>query len=407
MVTGAVPAMHENGSFTERWSEMETIAAPSFTFNAFLYCFLGAVILGLYGVVSKPLNDTWKGRTALFTALLQGSLALSSFVWAYVAWDKSIIEGLPWYKSMWLAPFATGGGAQIADLPWYQCVWFVALMTGTLNIGIQYCNNLAKSMTDVSIVTPISATTPAIVIFSAWLLSGEMPGLLGKMGIVVLIFGTYLVAVSDYVWDKKNKQTKIGLRDFAAPLLAFFDNNAVKIAYISVFLSIFSLPYDAMTARAANVPFAMGVLFTTCALGTTTLAWKFGEFSRTPKALKKNATTGKIELVTMAEDKSDWWSRLWTRKSTLMFAFAVGAFVIAHIYFGLAYRESFVAYAATLKRLQIPIVAFLAAWLLGERKNLKVRIIGACVVAVGAMLIGFSEADKNQWTMLLDWVSSK
>src|SRR3989344_3480786 len=118
------------------------------THGAYFLVVCGAVFAALYNVFTKKtltpsaLEWSWKGREALLTTLHMATASL-------------ILFGVT---------LATGG-PQIQ--PGF---WFPVITTGILNIGIQYFNMMARSKEDISLVTPISASTPAIVIVTSMMI---------------------------------------------------------------------------------------------------------------------------------------------------------------------------------------------------------------------------------------------
>ncbi|OGH74331.1 MAG: hypothetical protein A3G00_02665 [Candidatus Magasanikbacteria bacterium RIFCSPLOWO2_12_FULL_43_12] len=300
----------------------------------------GAFAFAFYNILSRHYQQgEWKNRSALVTFL---ELALASaLLMAY-----SLATGGPRLSTGWLFP---------------------VLATGVLNIGILYAKTRARALEDVSLVTPIDSTTPAIVILTAMIIVGEYPSALGWIGIWVLVLGTYILNIQELRQKLLEKEQggprwQRELRTWLAPFLAFSKSIGVRWAFFAVALSTISLNYDGLTARRADVGFGFGLVCAIAAIGNLAIV-----------AVKQEHRAVKIREAI-------------TRMVVLGVPFAIGVLLT-----GLAFRYSLVAYVGTMKRVVIPLTIVLAYFLLNERKSFRQRITGGMIMTVGAILIALSD----------------
>ena len=300
----------------------------------------GAFAFAFYNILSRHYQQgEWKNRSALVTFL---ELALASaLLMAY-----SLAPGGPRLSTGWLFP---------------------VLATGVLNIGILYAKTRARALEDVSLVTPIDSTTPAIVILTAMIIVGEYPSALGWIGIWVLVLGTYILNIQELRQKLLEKEQggprwQRELRTWLVPFLAFSKSIGVRWAFFAVALSTISLNYDGLTARRADVGFGFGLVCAIAAIGNLAIV-----------AVKQEHRAVKIREAI-------------TRMVVLGVPFAIGVLLT-----GLAFRYSLVAYVGTMKRVVIPLTIVLAYFLLNERKSFRQRITGGMIMTVGAILIALSD----------------
>lgn len=318
--------------------------------RVFTMMFVGAFFWALYNVsMKKELNkqDIWKNRDAAITSLVMFSCSIMLFIVAMFTGGPQITSGF----------------------------WFAMLATGVFNVFIQYASTRSKALEDVSLVAPISSTVPAIVIFTSFIILGEVPTFLGWLGIWVLAIGTYTIQIQDF-WKKlserkeiakyKKSQLKLWFAVLFAPFLALRRSRGVRWAFGAALLGTISLNYDGVTARTANIAFGTACIFGITALGNLVFfALPRGEF----KSLDMRYAI-----------KTTLWPAL--------------LFALFHLAINPTYRETIVPYVGTLKRLQIPMTIILAYLMIDERKNFRQRLIGGALMGVGAALIAIGMARK-------------
>ncbi len=303
------------------------------TEKAYLMTLVGALVFAIYNIVVKKQLPRWRGGEAVFTAIVAVTAGLLLIASGLLEVDRG-------NRGMWL-PIA---------------------VTGLLNIGILYFNTKAKALSDVSLVVPISAGTPTIVVLTSMLILGERVSLIGWVGIMLTAIGTYLINIRDYL-DKK--VGGLGWRDYLAPFLALSKDRGVRCALWAVGLASISLNYDGLVARQANsIGLGFGLVFIITALGNIAIATKQREWAGS----RANATARMAGDVMMTGIL--YAGAVWLLSAPLQWAL--------------------VPYIGTLKRLQIPLVTILAYFFLGERVSFKSRLLGGTVMATGAALIGLS-----------------
>ena len=114
---------------------------------------------------------------------------------------------------------------------------FPVLATGVLNIGIMYAKTRARALEQVSLVTPIDSTTPAIVIITAMIIIGEYPTKLGWLGVWVLVLGTYILNIQELrqklLENTANPSWQKRLLAWIAPFLALRRSAGVRWAFFA------------------------------------------------------------------------------------------------------------------------------------------------------------------------------
>lgn len=306
----------------------------------FLFVAGGAVLLAVSDVFNKRrINDQsmgWRARTN----------ALGTFNVLFAA-----ILMLAWGM--------LNGGPQIKP-----GLWVPLVVTGMINIIITHANLKARALEkDLSVVSPISSTPPAIVVVVAAVFLDERPSLLGWAGVWVMVLGTYTLNIQD-VREALEMKAEAGQSEFSrrvfiytAPFRALVKSGGVRYAMLAALLSAITLNFDGLVARNANPAFGFGLVCLIIAAGNGALALTQGQF--------KGVTASSV-------------------RGSVVYGLIYGGAIIC---FGLAYQGAFVAYVGTLKRLSIPSVIILAYFFLGEKKSFKDRLAGGLLMAAGSIAI--------------------
>ncbi len=306
--------------------------------TAILLVALGAVFAALYNTFTKKVQTgDWKNRTSLLVALHLGGAALLLFVTALFTGGAEIKPGFLWPM----------------------------LATGMLNIGIMFGKMKARALEDVSLVTPIDSTTPAVVIVTSMIILGEYPSRLGWIGIWLLAIGTYVLNIQDFkeaLAQRVDARAVTGwrraIRIWLAPFLALGRSAGVRWAFFAVGLSTVALPYDGLVARRANMGFGFGCVCAIAALGNLVVALRRDEH----RGVKPGEAVSKA--------------------TTLALLLAAAIWIT-----GFAFRLDIVPYVGTMKRLAIPLTIIFAYYLAGEKKSFRERLLGGVIMVVGAALI--------------------
>lgn len=318
--------------------------------RVFAMMFIGTFFWAVYNVaMKKELNkqDIWKNRDAAIISLVMFLCSIMLFIVAMFTGGPQITSGF----------------------------WFAMLATGVLNIFIQYANTRSKALEDVSLVTPISSTTPAIVIFTSFIILGEVPTFFGWLGIWIMAIGTYTLQIQEF-WKKlserkeianyKNSRLKLWFAVLFAPFLALKKSRGVRWAFGASLIGTISMNYDGVTARTAHIAFGSACIFGITALGN-------------------------FVFFALPRDEFKGLNMRYAIKTTLWPALL---FALFHLAINPAYRESIVPYIGTLKRLQVPMTIILAYLIIGERKNFRERLVGGMLIGIGAALIAIGMAGK-------------
>lgn len=247
---------------------------------------------------------------------------------------------------------ASGGEAGIGPE-----FWKAILIAGPLNIGISFCGLQALRREKASVVVPIFDTTPAVIVFTAMLVTGERPTTIGYLGILCLVLGTYTLNIHELV--EQLHQGKWSVRAFFAPFLALGRSIGVRFAMAASAMGCFSIAYDGVAARNGNPFLAVACIMAFPAVAHTIRAIATGhgrEFFDRERLMPWGAGIGAI------------------------YALAVGSYAWS-------FRYSLVSYQATVKRVETFIVLVLAFFILGERKNFRSRLVAVALMVLGTILI--------------------
>ena len=301
----------------------------------------GALFESFFNISSKRGVDVaFKGRESLLVTLYSGGAGvILLFLFFTLHRDADIVAGF----------------------------WFAMWATIVLNVGIQWLQTRAKAVEDVSLVTPIAASTPAIVIVTSMILLREYPSVLGWIGIYFLVVGTYVLNVQGYLNELRVRGDKVGWREWLAPFILLSRSAGVRYAFSAAVLGAVSLNYDGLIVRRADAFFALGTKWMLVGALSGFWVWRKNRFRVRINGKLLPAPSTNFLLVVMA------------------LAIAISGSLNAF-----AYRLAIVPYVGSLKRLSIPFTVVLAYLLVGERTMFRSRLVGGFIMAIGVALIGLS-----------------
>lgn len=246
-------------------------------------------------------------------------------------------------------------------LSWTNGYFWSLAPTAMLNIVIMYGNVKALKYGDVSLVGPIAAAQPMIVIIPSFLILGEVPGKWGYVGLLLLAVGMYVFSFAEEVkgWTPPKYLRWVGeFSRYLAPWYMLFRNKGVQIALIVAVCGAVSINFDKLSALRAQ------------------------SFLFTPALIL--LFIGGVGLIKTSRGRQ-WASvrrghiaRLALNPIVLASAVALG---------WLAFGFGMAAYAGALRRLVIIFDVALAWFLLNEKMAIK-RWPGAIIMAIGAACIG-------------------
>ena len=279
-----------------------------------LFALAGAVAdAGYYALVKRSL-----ARTDPFV-LAAGTFLATSFLLLCIA----LLRGLP----------QVGPGL----LP-------AVFVTGTLNIVASILTFRALQTTDLSLAVPMKAFTLVFLIVTSFLLLGELPSLLGILGILLIVAGSYVMHAG-------------GTRRLRDPLFRLASDRGIRLMLVVAFLFSFTLPFDKEVVMNSDPVF--GSMLVMGYLGTAMLCI----------ALLKGTVPGQVN-----------------REALLTFLVIGAVLALDAIAINTAFTMQIVPYVIAIKRLAV-LFAVLFGVLLFREAYLRVRLAGATVLLAGALLI--------------------
>lgn len=225
--------------------------------------------------------------------------------------------------------------------------------TCLLNIIILFGNVRALKHSDVSLVAPIAATQPLIVLIPAWMILREAPTSWGYVGLMLLGVGMYIFSLLEHIEKLKDWRPPI---KYFAPWIMLFKNKGVRIALLVAICGAVSINFDKAAALRSSVTFAPACILLFCGLS----------------GFLKTRMTKEWQEVNRSH----------------FFNLCLNPFVYAAVLicYWAAFDYGLAAYVGALKRMTV-IFALILAWLLlGEKKVLQ-RWPGAIIMAIGAALL--------------------
>lgn len=203
----------------------------------------------------------------------------------------------------------------------------------------------AYKKSDASIVTPMYAISPMLVLVTSFLILGETPSLLGTAGVILIAVGAYVL---------KAEKTDSVLQ----PLKKLWEERGVQL--ILVVVLIYSV-----TANTDKI----GVNI------SSPIMWPLTIY-----------TLSSLFMLPVMMRKSDGWTeKVRTEWKPLALLGVLGGTAI--ILQMTAIKLTLVSYVISIKRLSIPLTVMLSYALLGETESFQQRIAGSILMAAGAVLI--------------------
>lgn len=243
------------------------------------------------------------------------------------------------------------------------------LATSLLNIVIGFGSTRALKYGDVSLITPMSAAQPMIVIIPSMLILGEAPTFWGYIGLLLLAVGMYVFSFAEQVFliDPKTKEKKpweppaylrwMGkFARYVAPWQMLLKNTGVKIALLVACCGAVSINFDKQSALRSSAIFAPAAILLLIGMVGLIKILRTGEWRKLEKSHLTNLMTNPLVLV------------------------------IILICYWMAFHYSLAAYVGALKRFSVVFVLVLSFFLLKEQ-GVKKRWPGAVIMAIGAAFL--------------------
>ncbi len=307
---------------------------------ALIEIFIGAIFTALFNIAINVVQNkyqVWKNRTSALIVMYQGTAAIALILIALVT-DPHVIK------------------SNLSDFLW------PLFITGTINIAFHYLFARSHAIEEVSLVAPILASTPTILILTSMVILHEVPTLLGWIGIWLLALGAYSLNLYKL---REQLQHEGGYREWKvwlAPISALRKSKGVRLAFAAAMLGAVSINFDGLVSRNSNIMFGLGCVLLIVSAGHLVIA------------LYKKQFQG-IRLS----------NGIW--KGPLILAICIsGSNVITNF----AYRSSLISYVGSLKRISIPITIIFAYFFLKERTNFKDRLLGGVLIMIGVICISLA-----------------
>ena len=198
---------------------------------------------------------------------------------------------------------------------------------------------------DASIVTPMFALSPILVVGTSFVILGETPSPLGLVGILLITLGAYILKIKES-------------NNLLDPIKKLWDEKGIKL--ILIVILIYSVT--------SNID-KIGVNESSTVMWPLTI-YLLSSIFMTPIMIKKSSDWRQ-------KIKKDW-------KPLSLLGLLGGTSIILQM---MAFKLTLVSYVVAIKRISIPITVVLGLLMLEEKEGFKERIEGSILMAIGAILI--------------------
>ena len=237
--------------------------------------------------------------------------------------------------------------------------WIAVLATGVLNVIMIPVGFKAFELGEFSTVYSMALTTPIFLIFTGWIFLGEIPPVLGMVGVVLTVIGLWEISKANSVETRAKDFRKGNLLALAVALMASISVNFDKLATVKSG-PVFSF---AVILGILAVAYAIYLLFV-----YGTILVKTGVKSEKPPDVSYGG------LLVQA----------------VFFIFLAG---VAQAFNGFFYNSALTiglaSYTSAVKRVGILFGVFWG-WLFFREKNISKKLFGAGIAIAGVILILFS-----------------
>ncbi|MBI2121720.1 MAG: DMT family transporter [Candidatus Sungbacteria bacterium] len=257
--------------------------------------------------------------------------------------DEQILLGISWFGGglLLLIPLFIFGIPEIKS-----GFWSAFFATTFLNVVSQNIFIRAFKIADASLIAPLRLLIPPIVIFTGFLVLGEVPTITGALGILTTIAGLWLLLPSG--GNDSGVEERAALRQ------------GMIFGIMGSILFAFSFPFDKKAVVASS-----GIFFSSLvliAVGILTIAGSMIFFKNSRISFFRDAVRWRRSLVLVS------------------LAGGIGSFLTAQ-----ALGYSLAAYAASMKRLWSLWTVILAGKFLEER-DLKRRLVATLIMLSGVAI---------------------
>jgi len=127
--------------------------------------------------------------------------------------------------------------------------WFALLVSSVLNFGATALMYRALAITDLSLVMPLRALSPVLLIGTSWVILHEIPSTFGLVGITLIVIGSYTLGV--------RAGTQFRLID---PLAALFRDRGVRLMLWVVLIISLSPNYNKLVVLYSDPYFGQALM---------------------------------------------------------------------------------------------------------------------------------------------------
>lgn len=234
-------------------------------------------------------------------------------------------------------------------IPQVNTQFYLALLiSGFINVVATVIKIKAFEISDVSLITPITAVSPGLTAIAAFFILNEVVPPVGIVGLIFIIIGVYML----------NLSPDIGKLE---PILSVMKNRGVQLIFFVMLLYSVSSSYD-----------KLGVL------SSSPILW----------VLSVHLFASVFLTFIMVKVEDDWLSIIYENKKNLIIMGLLSGFSI--IFQMLSLEIILVSYTISIKRMSVLVSVFLSWAILGEKTNIKLRAIGSIVILAGATIITFT-----------------
>ncbi len=242
-------------------------------------------------------------------------------------------------------------------LPQTDSIFLIALLASVvLNWSATLLSTSALAKADASLVSPLLTFNPAFTLLIAWIALRETPGLRETIGVLVILFGAYLLEV---------EEARTGL---LTPLKVLLRGPGTGLAILASALWGTTTVLEKLAIEHMTPPSGPFVALTGTLLMVVFLT------------LNAFLSSGKTET---AEEKRGWYGLRLHPRALLLAILIAG---IAPLFGFTAIALGLVGYVTALFKLSA-VFTIVWAWLFLGEENIRQRLLGTVVMLLGGVLI--------------------
>lgn len=299
---------------------------------------------------------TWysfKFKVSSLIGIVLGILTALSKTAADLVSKHSLNDDINEYVTSWAMRFFALPFLAVAVLflgiPNIESSFYPALAVSSL-IGVVATVSLMKALklSDVSVISPLYATSPMLLLITSPIMVNEFPSPMGLVGVMCIIAGVYVMKI---------KSSSSG---WAGPFRAILHEPGVKYILLVVVLYSISANLDKIGTEASSplfYSFALHVLVVSSL--TPLMVWKVDDWQSSVKANAKVIAP-------------------------------IGMFSgLASVLYMAALTYTLVIYISAIKR-AATLTTVLGGWLLLGEGEIRQRLPGAVIIVIGVIIISLS-----------------